>query len=69
MNYKTFAIDIAKQAGSLIRDNFTLGMKKEWKDDATPLTVTDVTINNLVCDAIKKIVPKPWLFRRRGQQL
>ena len=57
MDYKTFSLTLAKQAGILIRDNFTLGMKKEWKDNATPLTVTDVTINNLACDAVKATFP------------
>lgn len=51
-DYMTFAQDLALQAGGIIRQNFSLNMKKEWKEDVTPLTVTDTTINNLVLEAV-----------------
>lgn len=51
------AISIAKQAGDIMRNNFTLGMKKEWKADSTPLTVTDTTINAMVIAEIAKYFP------------
>jgi myo-inositol-1(or 4)-monophosphatase len=57
-NYKDFAIGLAKQAGKIMLANFTLGMKKEWKDDNSPLTVTDTTINKLVINSVKKKFPK-----------
>ena len=43
-----FAIALAQEAGTVMLQNFKLGMKKEWKADNSPLTVTDTTINNLV---------------------
>ena len=57
MDHKKFAISLAKQAGKIIRDNFTLGMKKEWKDDETPLTAADTEVNKLVENNVKKHYP------------
>lgn len=56
-DYKTFATDIALQAGEVIRRNFELGMKKEWKSDGSPVTKTDITINQMVIDSVKKTFP------------
>lgn len=53
----SFAIDLAKQAGAIMKKNFSLGMKKEWKSDKTPLTVTDLAINDLVVHALVKRYP------------
>ncbi len=56
-NYRDFAIQLAKEAGTIMRDNFSLGMAKEWKADNTPLTVTDTTINRMVVEAVAKEYP------------
>ena len=56
-DYKNFAIELAMQAGKIIKTNFSLGMKKEWKADNTPLTETDLAINNLVLTSVKKEYP------------
>ncbi len=53
-NYKNISISLAKQAGGIIRDQFTLVMKKKWKADYSPVTVTDVAVNRLVIDTIQK---------------
>lgn len=61
MNYQKeleFAKDLAQQAGAIMLKNFQLGMKREWKVDNTPLTVTDTTINELVINEVKKQFPK-----------
>jgi len=58
MNYKDFAIDLAYKAGERMRKDFTLGMKKEWKEDKTPVTVTDIFVNQLVIDSISKKFPE-----------
>ncbi len=58
MTYKQFSIDIAKKAGAVIRKNFTNGMKKQWKGNDTPVTVTDIKVNKMVIEAVKKHVPK-----------
>lgn len=57
MTYKKFAIDIAKQAGKVIRANFKQGMKKDWKGNGTPVTKTDTAINKMVIAGVKKYFP------------
>lgn len=51
------ALDIAKQAGVIMRRNFAAGMKKEWKDERSPVTETDLAINDLVLKEIKSRYP------------
>jgi fructose-1,6-bisphosphatase/inositol monophosphatase family enzyme len=60
MNYKNFAISLAKEAGAEIRKNFANGLKmsKEWKKDGTPVTKTDIAINKMVIKGVKKFFPK-----------
>lgn len=50
----TYLRDLAEEAGSIIRANFKLGMAKEWKEDETPLTVTDTAVNNLVLKVFRR---------------
>ena len=57
MNYKDFAISLAKQAGQIIKENFTLGMAKDWKSDNSPVTETDLRINKLLLDGVKASFP------------
>ena len=66
MSPKQFAINIAQKAGKIIRDNFTLGMKKEWKADETPITATDQKINNLVVEAVKQNFPDYGILAEEG---
>lgn len=66
MTYKKFAIKLAYKAGSIIRKNFSLGMKKSWKTDYTPLTITDLTINKLVLESVKKIYPTHGVIAEEG---
>jgi len=65
-DYKSFATDLARSAGKIIKDNFVLGMKKEWKEDDTPLTVTDVTINKMVIETVKKYFPEHGIIAEEG---
>lgn len=65
-NYKQFAIRLAEQAGKIIRKNFTLGMKKEWKTDNTPLVETDLMVNQLVLDSIKRTFPDHSILSEEG---
>ena len=56
--YLDFALEIAKTAGEIIKNNFVMNMKKELKFDNTPVTETDLAINDLI---IAKITEKfPW---------
>jgi fructose-1,6-bisphosphatase/inositol monophosphatase family enzyme len=65
-NYKQFSLNLAKKAGGIIKANFNLGMKKEWKKDNTPLTETDLAINQLVLDAIKNNYPEHSVLSEEG---
>ncbi len=68
-SYKEFAIELARQAGEIMRKNFTLGMKREWKDDNTPLTATDKTINSLVLQAVKARYPGHSIIAEEGSHI
>ena len=55
-SYKDFAISLALGAGKIMRQNFTANMRnmhKEWKEDRTPLTATDLVINQLVLETVR----------------
>lgn len=64
-----FAIDLAKQAGEIMRQNFSIGMKKDWKADNTPLTITDTTINALVLGAVKNEYPLHSFLGEEGSRI
>lgn len=64
-----FAKDLAQQAGAIMRQNFTTGMKKEWKEDNTPLTKTDLAVNQLVLDAIQKNYPEHSFIGEEGSNV
>lgn len=49
-----------------MQKNFTLGMKKKWQSDTSPLTATDLAINNLVIIAVKKHFPSHGIFAEEG---
>lgn len=64
--YKNFAIKLAHEAGVIMRHNFTLSMKKEWKHDHTPVTATDIEINALVIKKIKESFPEHDVLSEEG---
>lgn len=57
MSPKQFAEQFARQAGGIIRTNFQLGMSKEWKDDNSPVTATDLAINALLIKEVRALFP------------
>ncbi|MHB8136529.1 MAG: inositol monophosphatase family protein [Anaerolineaceae bacterium] len=57
---------LAKEAGEIITSNFQLGMKKEWKEDATPLTASDTQINELVIERFKHDYPHICVIGEEG---
>jgi fructose-1,6-bisphosphatase/inositol monophosphatase family enzyme len=57
MDYKAFCTLLARQAGAVIKKNFRGGMKKDWKQNETPVTKTDIAINKLVISRVKKYFP------------
>ena len=64
------AIALAKRAGKIMRKNFTLQMKKEWKEDGGKpsnfVTETDLAINDFVLKAIKKKYPDHSILSEEG---
>jgi fructose-1,6-bisphosphatase/inositol monophosphatase family enzyme len=57
MEIQTICEQLARQAGKIIRENFEKPMKKDWKSDNTPVTITDTEINRLVIETIKQHFP------------
>jgi len=55
--YLDFALEIAKTAGAIMKNNFVMNMKKERKSDNTPVTETDLAINNLIIEKIASNFP------------
>lgn len=51
------ALDLAKKSGAVIRKNFTVNMNKEWKEDDSPVTATDIAVNALVVSALREAYP------------
>lgn len=68
-DYKDFAISLALRAGEIMLENFSLGMKKQWKDDNTPLTVTDTTVNDLVIKELSKNFPDHSLLGEEASRM
>lgn len=64
--YLSLAIDLAKQSGEIMRKNFGLSMKKEWKADHSPVTETDHAINALVLSSIKEHYPAHSILSEEG---
>ena len=68
-SYKHFALGMAKQAVTLMRKNFTLGMAKEHKQDGSPLTETDLAINRLVIASVRKLYPSHGVLAEEESSL
>jgi myo-inositol-1(or 4)-monophosphatase len=60
------AVELAEKAGRIMRKNFGLAMKKEWKDHRSPVTETDLAINDLVLKTIKKRFPEHSILSEEG---
>ncbi len=60
------ARNLAKKAGEVMRKNFTLSMKKEWKDERSPVTETDIVINDMVLKGIKACYPGHNILSEEG---
>ena len=60
--YKQFALQMASDAGDIIKKNFLFGMEKELKSDNTPVTKTDKEINTLLLTRVKQNFPEHNIF-------
>lgn len=54
-----FLLELSSRAGEMARAAFNpLGVAFETKEDESPVTVTDIAINQMVIDAVKEKFPK-----------
>ncbi len=60
------AVELAEKAGVIMRKNFGLAMKKKWKDLRSPVTETDLVINDFVLKIIKKRFPGHSILSEEG---
>ena len=68
-NHLDFAVHLAQKAGVIMKADFHLGMKREWKSNQTPLTVSDKKINQLVVDATEKYYPSYAVIAEEGSSI
>jgi myo-inositol-1(or 4)-monophosphatase len=60
------AKDLAKQAGEVIKKNFTLNCNQDWKDNNTPVTATDLAVNALALKVLKEAYPEHSILSEEG---
>ena len=63
---QAFAVELSKAAGKMIRDDFGFGMEKRLKRDHTIVTATDIRINKMVVDEIRKKFPRHDVIAEEG---
>jgi fructose-1,6-bisphosphatase/inositol monophosphatase family enzyme len=68
-NFEKFAKDIALEAGKIIKDNFRIGIGKEWKDDDSPVTKVDLEVNKLIIDRVAKEFPEHSVLAEEGSNI
>lgn len=52
-----FAVELARRAGVTAREHFSLGMRREWKADNSPVTAADLAINEMVLSEVAARYP------------
>lgn len=65
MTYKEFATTIAKEAGTVMKNHFKLGMARTIKADASPVTEADLAINSLLIQKVREQFP---IHNVRGEE-
>ncbi len=65
-DYLNFGLALARKAGKMIKKDFSVGMQKEWKPNNTPLTKTDIAINEMVVQSVKKRFPNHSILAEEG---
>ena len=65
-HYARYVVRLAKQAGDIIKKDFTTVMEKSWKADGTPLTKTDLSVNRLVLDSVRTTFPDHSILSEEG---
>ena len=57
-NYLSTALELSAAAGEIMLKYFDIGVPADWKEDNTPITVADSTINRMVIDRIAAEYPE-----------
>lgn len=67
----SFLKDLALEAGKIIREGFSQNSKVSslWKEDDTPVTTSDVEVNNLVIARFKKNYPEVTVIAEEGSHI
>lgn len=55
--YLSFATELAEKAGAIILRYFATDLKREWKEDNTPVTEADIAVNKLVIESVLNDYP------------
>lgn len=70
MSQRDFAIQIAKEAGKMIKEDFALSMQRRLKpDDETYVTDTDKKINKMVIGLVRKEYPAHDIISEEGSHI
>ncbi len=64
-----FAENLARKAGEIMRTHFLAGVKTNWKEDKTPITITDTTINEMVLKAVDTKYPDHSFIGEEGSNI
>jgi myo-inositol-1(or 4)-monophosphatase len=64
-----FMIRLAHDAGKIMREGLKIGSKVELKSDNTPVTPSDIKINALVLDKVKRTFPGFDVYSEEGSSL
>lgn len=60
------ASSLARAAGEVIRKNFSSNMAKEWKDERSPVTATDLLVNEMVLKKLRSCYPTCSILSEEG---
>lgn len=63
---KELVLKLARDAGTIMLEHFGIGIKKEWKQDLSPLTKADTIINKLSSDWVHKNFPDSGFLGEEG---
>ncbi len=64
-----YLVGLAYQAGEIMRKAFAPGMKREWKEDHTPLTESDTAINRMVTERLERDYPHISVIGEEGSRI
>ena len=67
--FRRVAEKLARRAGHIIKTKLTLGIKRDWKSDHTPVTAIDTEVNQLVIETIHAEFPQHSILAEEGSDL